>query len=174
MAIDEPYAKFDLTTRFLLFGFEEFIFPRWDLDPIHPYHLKRTELESTEKKHTHYKLTFVSIIKRRIYGILLSYVETSPLNKSLYRHSPLSNTRMNPNTTMSIVRSWTQTNETRLISNFRNMPHLRHHNLRKRYGFISPIIQQCPPFHKLYMSNDTSTRVRLRNQDFKKKKKVKC
>jgi hypothetical protein len=64
-----PDEEFYLTMRLLVFSFEEGVFARRDLDPVHTYKLRQNWTAFQKNFRTR---TPVSIMKRRMNGMLLS------------------------------------------------------------------------------------------------------
>jgi hypothetical protein len=85
-----PDGEFYLAMRLFVLPFKEGVFSCRDFDPVHTHDLSQSQ---TRKQTRSITRTFVSIMKRRINGMLLSNVVTGPLNKPLKFVSPLSKIR---------------------------------------------------------------------------------
>ena len=82
-----------MTRRLFCSAFQKRVFTGRDLDPIHTHDL----CENWTVTQEHFVgRTFVSIIKRRVYGILLSKVVIGPENRPLKLTSPFSKARRKP------------------------------------------------------------------------------
>jgi len=85
-----PDGEFYLAVRLFILPFKEGVFSRRDFNPVHTHDLSQSKTRKQKRSITR---TFVSIMKRRINGMLLSNVVTGPLNKPLKFVSPLSKMR---------------------------------------------------------------------------------